>query len=606
MKYRNRCALQLVLAGALPMCAQTAPNWSQAMLNTSPPPPRAQHAMAFDSIHSQVVLFGGFLQTGTVGALPPTEYNDTWVWNGSKWTNVSPSGQGPIGRDWHAMVFDSARQQLVLFGGETSPSVSAGSVLSDTWTWDGMNWTLKSPPTSPTARKGHAMVYDAAHSQVVLFGGQIFQRQGLNTSFVSQNDTWVWDGTNWTQKTPTNSPPARAGHAMAYDSAHGQVVMFGGTTDAGSDLKDTWIWDGTNWTQKSPQNSPSVRWGHAIAYDSGHNDVVMFGGTSNGFVQNDTWLWDGGNWTQLSIQTSPTARTTHAMVDDSTTGLLIVFGGDSNSATYFAGKSTQLSDTWTWLGAALPAAAPAISSVISASAFGGFSAVAPGSWVEIYGSNLAPDTRQWMGSDFNGNNAPTSLEGVQVSIGGQNAFIDYISLSPGQVNAQLPSNIPTGGPLAVTLSNAKGTSQPFKIPVNAVEPGLLAPSSFQIGGKQYVVALLPDGTYVLPAGTISGVSSRPAQPGETITLYGIGFGSVMPDIPAGQIVVQANQLTQSLAISVDQTLAQIAYAGLAPGFVGLYQFNIVVPSVPDSDLVPLTFNLGGVAGTQVLYTSIHK
>ena len=134
---------------------------------------------------------------------------------------------------------------------------------------------------------------------------------------------------------------------------------------------------------------------------------------------------------------------------------------------------------------------PAITTIVSASGFGGFSAVAPGSWVEIYGSNLASDTREWAGSDFSGSNAPTKLDGVQVSIGGQQAFIEYISSSPGQVNAQLPSNIATGGPLEVTLTNANGTSPAFNITVNATEPGLLAPGSFLIGGKQYAVLCFP-------------------------------------------------------------------------------------------------------------------
>ena len=250
---------------------------------------------------------------------------------------------------------------------------------------------------------------------------------------------------------------------------------------------------------------------------------------------------------------------------------------------------------------------PTITTVISAGAYGGFSAVAPGSWVEIYGSNLAPDTRQWAGSDFNGNNAPTSLGGVQVTIGGQKAFIDYIASSPGQINAQLPSNISTGGTLALTVNNGTASSAPFNVTVNNTEPGLLAPSAFQIGGKQYVVALLSDGaTYILPAGAITGVLSRPVHPGETITLYGIGFGGVTPSLAAGQIETQINQLSASLQILFGQAPATITYQGLAPGFVGLYQFDVVVPAVPDSDLVPLTFNLGGAAGSQTLYTSVHQ
>jgi uncharacterized protein (TIGR03437 family) len=252
-----------------------------------------------------------------------------------------------------------------------------------------------------------------------------------------------------------------------------------------------------------------------------------------------------------------------------------------------------------------PPPVPAISAVITASGFGGFSSAAPGSWVEIYGSNLATSSRPWSGADFTGASAPTSLDGVQVSIGGQRAFVEYIST--GQVNAQLPSNIATGGMLQITLTNANGSSAPYNINVNTAQPGLLAPASFKINGYQYAVALLPDGgTYILPPGSIPGVTSRPAKPGETIVLYGVGFGAVTPGINAGQIVTLSNQLSLPLQILFGQTPAQLSYYGLSPGFVGLYQFNVVAPAVADSDLVPLTFNLGGVAGGQTLYIAVRQ
>jgi len=159
--------------------------------------------------------------------------------------------------------------------------------------------------------------------------------------------------------------------------------------------------------------------------------------------------------------------------------------------------------------------------------------------------------------------------------------------------------------MQITLTNGNGTSAPFNIMVNTTEPGLLAPPPFNIGGNQYVVAQFPDGTYVLPTGSIVGVTSRPAKPGQAIVIYGVGFGSVIPDIPAGQIVTETNQLAVPLQILFGQTPAQTQYFGLAPSFVGLYQFNVVVPAVPDNDLLPLTFNLGGVAGTQTLYIAVR-
>jgi uncharacterized protein (TIGR03437 family) len=247
---------------------------------------------------------------------------------------------------------------------------------------------------------------------------------------------------------------------------------------------------------------------------------------------------------------------------------------------------------------------PSISGVVSASAFGGFPSVAPGSWVEIYGTNLAPDTQGWTGADFTGNNAPTSLGGVSVSIGGQAAFVDYISAT--QVNAQLPSNIATGGMLELTLTNGATASAPHNIMVNATQPGLLAPGSFKIGGNQYVVALHSDGSYVIPAGAIAGVNSSPAQPGETVTMYGVGFGPVTKGFSAGEIVTADNQLALPFQLLFGQTPAQLPYYGLAPSFVGLYQFDVVVPAVADNDLVPLTFNLDATAGMQTLYTAVHQ
>jgi uncharacterized protein (TIGR03437 family) len=215
-----------------------------------------------------------------------------------------------------------------------------------------------------------------------------------------------------------------------------------------------------------------------------------------------------------------------------------------------------------------------------------------------------PIRRAGLSRNFTGNNAPTMLDGVSVSIGGQAAFVDYISAT--QVNAQLPSNIATGGSLQLTVTNGTETSAAVNLTVNPTEPGLLAPASFKIGTNQYVVAQHSDGSYVLPVGAITGVSSSPAKPGETIVIYGVGFGSVIPNIPAGEIATESNQLSASLQILFEKTPAKLPYFGLAPNFVGLYQFNVTVPTVADSDLVPLTFNLGGVAGTQTLFTTVHQ
>jgi uncharacterized protein (TIGR03437 family) len=244
-----------------------------------------------------------------------------------------------------------------------------------------------------------------------------------------------------------------------------------------------------------------------------------------------------------------------------------------------------------------------VNGVITGSGYGAYPQIAPDTYIEIYGSNLALDTRGWETSDFNGINAPTALDGSSVTIAGQSAFVNYIS--PSQINALTPSGLPTGPqPLVVTTS--AGVSNTYIVTVNAVEPGLLAPYAFLINGTQYVVAQFLDGTYALPAGAIPGVTSRPANPGDIIVIYGIGFGPVTPATPAGQLVSETATINAGLEIAIGGVPATVLYAGVAPSFTGLYQFNVTVPNAPAGDTIPVTFSLGGAPSPQILNIAVQN
>jgi uncharacterized protein (TIGR03437 family) len=175
--------------------------------------------------------------------------------------------------------------------------------------------------------------------------------------------------------------------------------------------------------------------------------------------------------------------------------------------------------------------------------------------------------------------------------------VDYVS--PEQVNAQVPSGIASGSQ-AVVVTTVGGSSVATTVTVNATQPGILAPPAFKLPAGQYAVALFPDNkTFVLPPATVGGVAAARAKPGDTIILYGVGFGPVTPDISAGLIVQQGNSLTGFQA-SFAGVPATVQFAGLVQGFLGLYQFNVTVPQVAASDAVPFTFSLGGKAGTRTL------
>ena len=206
--------------------------------------------------------------------------------------------------------------------------------------------------------------------------------------------------------------------------------------------------------------------------------------------------------------------------------------------------------------------------------------VAAGSWIEIYGRNLSPTTRSWRGSDFSGNAAPTSLDGVSVSINGVHAIVSYIS--PGQVNAYLPDSLSPGN-AQLTVSNGGRTTAPYSIPLGATEPLLLRLPSNAYVPASYAVAVFPDFvTYTLPP-TYTSVPTRRARARDTIILFGTGLGPVEPAVPSGTKPAGPSKLLAPVRVyftaSTGFAQAEVTYAGVLPGAVGLYQINLVVPDI---------------------------
>lgn len=249
-------------------------SWTAASTVPSPPAAVGQ-AMAYDSARGLSVLLVDSV---------------TWEWDGSAWA-LRPTASAPSTRNWTAMAYDAARRQVVLFGGQNS-----SGVLGDTWTYDGINWTKRSPANAPSARAGMAMAFDSARGVVVLFGGR--------TLYERVNDTWEWNGATWTQRSPSTVPQTRWFYSMAYDTQLGKTIMFGGDRFEPSGglgpINDSWLWDGANWTRDWTAGAPSPRAGQSMAYDSAMGQTVLFGGTDESNpakYSNDTWELAVGNAT---------------------------------------------------------------------------------------------------------------------------------------------------------------------------------------------------------------------------------------------------------------------------------------------------------------------
>ncbi len=253
---------------------------------------------------------------------------------------------------------------------------------------------------------------------------------------------------------------------------------------------------------------------------------------------------------------------------------------------------------------------PAITTINSATDFGGWSNFASGSYLEIKGSNLAPDSRTWLSSDFSGNNAPTSLDGVTVSINNKSAYVYYIS--PTQIDVQAPDDSTTGN-VPITVTTCAGTSNSTSIAKTALAAGMQAPASFLVNGTQYMVALITDSTKPLGYAFVgnTNLSSppyyyQPAKPGQAIVAYGLGFGPVSPANASGVITTASNSIASSVAFAFGSTPATVSYYGLAPGFVGLYQFNLTVPSSLANGDYPITVTVGGTPLAQKLSLTVHN
>jgi hypothetical protein len=163
--------------------------------------------------------------------------------------------------------------------------------IAETWIWRDGSWTQRHPAHAPSARVGASAVYDGAHHQVLLFGG--------NSERPASNDTWTWDGVDWHLERPDASPAPRVQAGLAYDRAHHAVVLFGGYTP-NEEANDTWTWTGATWIRQQPALAPPSHGDFAeMAYDANSGKVVLV--LSREYVNHETWTWDGTTWTQEAI-----------------------------------------------------------------------------------------------------------------------------------------------------------------------------------------------------------------------------------------------------------------------------------------------------------------
>lgn len=223
-----------------------------------------------------------------------------------------------------------------------------------------------------------------------------------------------------------------------------------------------------------------------------------------------------------------------------------------------------------------PDARPAISLIAGLVSVFGSTVVQPGSWVSIYGNYLATTTAVWNG-DF-----PISLGGTSVTFNAQPAYLWYVS--PTQINLQVPDDANLG-PVSVVVNTPAATA------ATTVTLASQAPSFSLLGDGKHVAAEIatPNGTGAYGGGTydLAGPSNtfsfntRPVQPGETLVLYGVGFGPTTPAVLAGQPFAGAAPASSAITVTIGGLNAIVGFAGITEA--GLYQINVTVPNAASGD-----------------------
>jgi uncharacterized protein (TIGR03437 family) len=243
-------------------------------------------------------------------------------------------------------------------------------------------------------------------------------------------------------------------------------------------------------------------------------------------------------------------------------------------------------------GVAAPSSGTAPSVALVANAFGETASIAPNTWVEIKGTNLAGSTRIWGDADFASSRMPTQLDGVSVTVNGKSAFIYYVS--PAQVNLLTPPDAVSGS-VQVQLTNGSSAS------TMTVAAQTYSPSFFVFDGT-HATATHANGSLVGATSLYPGYST-PAVPNETIILYANGLGQTSSPIVSGALT-QSGTLPQLPIVKIGGLDATVTFAGLISP--GLFQLNVVVPAaVPDGDNA-LTGTYNGVPMQSGVILSVQR
>jgi uncharacterized protein (TIGR03437 family) len=215
--------------------------------------------------------------------------------------------------------------------------------------------------------------------------------------------------------------------------------------------------------------------------------------------------------------------------------------------------------------------------------------IAPGSFISIYGANMAGSNTLASTTPL-----PDSLGSAQAFLGGESLPLQFSGAK--QINAVVPYDIPVNSFEQVIVQTGNALSQPQPVLIAAAAPGVFTQNQSGSGPGAILVQHRGSSTSAM------NTPSNPAKAGDALLIFCTGLGTVTPKVSAGSIAPASPpaKIDNPVTVSVGGENASVLFAGLAPGFVGLYQMNVTVPAgIAASDTVPVVLMAGSISSVPV-------
>ena len=331
---------------SLPLTGTLA--WTPLSPGGTGPGARAFHSATFDESRDEMVVYAG-----SNGVHKSDAFRLSFT-GSPTWSALSPSGTVPMARSYHSAVRDPIRDRDIVFAGLSS------ILLSDLWALDrteSPSWApIPASPTSPIMPRGYAaMVLDTARDRLLMFGG-------IGALGVIGNDLWelpLAEGGPFRPLAFTGTFPAPGfamRHAAIYDPIRDRVLLFGGTAPGASRLWQLSLSGIPTWSELQPSGTLPPRRGRgSVVYDPSRDRILLFGGVNEIQWLSDTWSLDLATmtWSQVITTTVPSARYEHAAVWDPTHDRMVIFGGDPVNNDIWALGFTP-TPSWSLVSSSLP------------------------------------------------------------------------------------------------------------------------------------------------------------------------------------------------------------------------------------------------------------